>query len=129
MENRKSNEIEKEYNESTNKNILYKIKKWAKDKIRKLYNYFYNEQIKEHKKVMNKQQKEFEEEIMKEKVNFEKEKNKLEKEKEESIKSIEKDKIETIKKNNEKYDDIIANLEAIQNDREKLIEFFNNLTM
>ena len=33
MENRKSNEIDKEYNESTNKNILYKIKKWAKDKI------------------------------------------------------------------------------------------------
>ena len=86
-----------------------------------------DEKIKEHNIIIERQNNEFKNEIEKEKKNYEKEKQKIENEKKISLKLIKENKINKIKETNKKYEELFSNFEKIKNDKQKIIEFFNNL--
>ena len=118
--------IEKEYNKLKEKNLLYKLKRWEKilmEKFGKILSKFRS--IKGYKEEIKMQDEELNENIKKEMEIFELEKKMIEKEKEESIQKLETEKQNSIKANDKKYEEILAYLNSIKNDKEKLIEFLN----
>jgi hypothetical protein len=82
--------------------------------------------LKDYKEEFKKQNDEINENIKREMESLEVEKKLIEKEKEESIKKLEIEKQNSIKANDKKYEEILAYLNSIKNDREKLIEFLNS---
>jgi hypothetical protein len=64
--------------------------------------------------------------IKEENENFAKEREIIIKEKKESIKLIEQNKKCKINESNKKYRNILAYLDSIKNDKNKLIQFFQN---
>ena len=135
MEDKDFNNIEdKSFNENSleeyealeGKNLLYKLKRWEKNLLKKLRKFFLNISLyKEHKEEINKQNIKLNEDIKKEMENLEIEKKEIIKEKEESIKKLEIEKKKLIDENDKKYNEILIYLESIKNDRNKLIEFLN----
>jgi hypothetical protein len=135
MEDKDFNNIEdKSFNENSleeyealeGKNLLYKLKRWEKNLLKKLRKFFLNISLyKEHKEEINKQNIKLNEDIKKEMENLEIEKKEIIKEKEESIKKLEIEKKKLIDENDKKYNEILIFLESIKNDRNKLIEFLN----
>lgn len=135
MEDKDYNNIEdKSFNENSleeyealeGKNLLYKLKRWEKNLLKKLRKFFLNISLyKEHKEEINKQNIKLNEDIKKEMENLEIEKKEIIKEKEESIKKLEIEKKKLIDENDKKYNEILIYLESIKNDRNKLIEFLN----
>lgn len=119
--------IENEYNKLKEKNLLYKLKRWEKilmNKLEKILHKF--KLLKDYKEEIKKQNDEINENIKREMESLEVEKKLIEKEKEESIKKLEIEKQNSIKANDKKYEEILAYLNSIKNDREKLIEFLNS---
>jgi hypothetical protein len=119
--------IENEYNKLKEKNLLYKLKRWEKilmNKLGKILDKF--KLLKDYKEEIKKQNDEINENIKREMESLEVEKKLIEKEKEESIKKLEIEKQNSIKANDKKYEEILAYLNSIKNDREKLIEFLNS---
>ncbi len=119
--------IENEYNKLKEKNLLYKLKRWEKilmNKLGKILDKF--KLFKDYKEEIKKQNDEINENIKREMESLEVEKKLIEKEKEESIKKLEIEKQNSIKANDKKYEEILAYLNSIKNDREKLIEFLNS---
>lgn len=119
--------IENEYNKLKEKNLLYKLKRWEKilmNKLGKILDKF--KLLKDYKEEIKKQDDEINENIKREMESLEVEKKLIEKEKEESIKKLEIEKQNSIKANDKKYEEILAYLNSIKNDREKLIEFLNS---
>ena len=119
--------IENEYNKLKEKNLLYKLKRWEKilmNKLGKILDKF--KLLKDYKEEIKKQNDEINENIKREMESLEVEKKLIEKEKEESIKKLEIEKQNSIKANDKKYEVILAYLNSIKNDREKLIEFLNS---
>jgi len=115
-----------EYEALEGKNLLYKLKRWEKNLLKKLRKFFLNISLyKEHKEEINKQNIKLNEDIKKEMENLEIEKKEIIKEKEESIKKLEIEKKKLIDENDKKYNEILIYLESIKNDRNKLIEFLN----
>jgi hypothetical protein len=135
MEDKDFNNIEdKSFNENSleeyealeGKNLLYKLKRWEKNLLKKLRKFFLNISLyKEHKEEINKQNIKLNEDIKKEMEKLEIEKKEIIKEKEESIKKLEIEKKKLIDENDKKYNEILIYLESIKNDRNKLIEFLN----
>ena len=122
-------QIEEQYNSLLEKSIYSKLKRWEQKLLTKLRMIIKNnkESLEEHKQKMNEQKKELEEAIKKEKDNYVKRIEEIQKEKIESLKVIEKSTKEAIKENNEKYQQLLSKLEEIKDDKEKIMEFFNNL--
>lgn len=120
-----------EYYKEKIKEIPSKLKDFGKNLYGKFIDFFVNtkidEKIKEHNIIMERQNNEFKNEIEKEKKNYEKEKQKIENEKKISLKLIKENKINKIKETNKKYEELFSNFEKIKNDKQKIIEFFNNL--
>ena len=119
--------IENEYNKLKEKNLLYTLKRWEKilmNKLEKILHKF--KLLKDYKEEIKKQNDEINENIKREMESLEVEKKLIEKEKEESIKKLEIEKQNSIKANDKKYEEILAYLNSIKNDREKLIEFLNS---
>ena len=119
--------IENEYNKLKEKNLLYTLKRWEKilmNKLGKILDKF--KLLKDYKEEIKKQNDEINENIKREMESLEVEKKLIEKEKEESIKKLEIEKQNSIKANDKKYEEILAYLNSIKNDREKLIEFLNS---
>ena len=77
------------------------------------------EAIKENQKI-------FENQVKEEKENFAREKERIINEKKAQIKQIEIDKKKEINENNKKFKDLISYLDSIKNDKQKIIEFFQN---
>ena len=77
------------------------------------------EAIKENQKI-------FENQVKEEKENFAMEKERIINEKKAQIKQIEIDKKKEINENNKKFKDLISYLDSIKNDKQKIIEFFQN---
>ena len=127
IEDRSFNENSlEEYEALEGKNLLYKLKRWEKNLLKKLRKFFLNISLyKEHKEEINKQNIKLNEDIKKEMENLEIEKKEIIKEKEESIKKLEIEKKKLIDENDKKYNEILIYLESIKNDRNKLIEFLN----
>ena len=71
-------------------------------------------------------QKKFENQVKEEKENFAREKERIINEKKAQIKQIEIDKKKEINENNKKIKDLISYLDSIKNDKQKIIEFFQN---
>lgn len=71
-------------------------------------------------------QKKFENQVKEEKENFAREKERIINEKKAQIKQIEIDKKKEINENNKKFKDLISYLDSIKNDKQKIIEFFQN---
>ena len=127
MENKSFEEKRKTLEYLEEKSILYKLKRWEKNILKYLRNLFFkDETMTEHMKMMEEQKQYFNEEMKKENDNYEKESKKIEEEKKKDIFLIEENKNKIIEENNKKYNNLINYLESIRNDREKLIEFFNN---
>ena len=122
-------QIEKQYNSLLEKSIYCKLKRWEQKLLTQLRIIIKNnkEYLKEHTQKMNEQKKELEEAIKKEKDNYVKRIKEIQNEKIESLKVIEKNTKEAIKENNEKYQQLLSKLEEIKDDKEKIMEFFNNL--
>ena len=120
-----------EYYKEKIKEIPSKLIDFGKNLYGKFIDFFVNtkidEKIKEHNIIMERQNNEFKNEIEKEKKNYEKEKQKIENEKKISLKLIKENKINKIKETNKKYEELFSNFEKIKNDKQKIIEFFNNL--
>ena len=77
------------------------------------------EAIKENQKI-------FENQVKEEKENFAMEKERIINGKKAQIKQIEIDKKKEINENNKKFKDLISYLDSIKNDKQKIIEFFQN---
>jgi hypothetical protein len=120
-----------EYYKEKIKEIPSKLIDFGKNLYGKFINFFVNtetdERIKQHNLIMERQNNELKNEIEKEKKNYEKEKQKIENEKKISLKLIKENKINKIKETNKKYEELFSNFEKIKNDKQKIIEFFNNL--
>lgn len=71
-------------------------------------------------------QKKFENQVKEEKENFAREKERIINEKKAQIIQIEIDKKKEINENNKKFKDLISYLDSIKNDKQKIIEFFQN---
>lgn len=111
------------------KSLLYRLKRWEKELLKKLKKFFYKDKVmKEHIKVMEDQKKYYNEEIKKENENYEKISKEIEENKKKEINLIEDNKNKIIQEKNKKYNDLIIYLESIKNDKNKLIDFFNNYT-
>ena len=109
------------------KSLIYKLKRWEKNILNYLRRFFFkDEKMKQHVRKMEEQKQYFDEKIKKENNNFDRESKEIEQEKKRELNLIEEKKNNTIKNNTQKYNDIILYLEKIKNDKEKLIEFFNN---
>ena len=120
-----------EYYKEKIKEIPSKLIDFGKNLYGKFINFFVNtetdERIKKHNLIMKRKKEEFENEIKKEIMNYEKEKERIENEKKISLKLIKENKINKIKETNKKYEELFSNFEKIKNDKQKIIEFFNNL--
>lgn len=119
--------IQNEYEALVEKSLMYRLKRWEKNlmkKLRMLYNSYIF--IKEYKEKIKKQNEELNKEIKKEMANLENEKKEIIKQKDESIKNIEIRKQNLIKENDQKYNKIFSDLESIKNDKNKLIEYLKN---
>ena len=120
-----------EYYKEKIKEIPSKLIDFGKNLYGKFINFFVNtetdERIKKHILIMKRKKEEFENEIKKEIMNYEKEKERIENEKKISLKLIKENKINKIKETNKKYEELFSNFEKIKNDKQKIIEFFNNL--
>jgi len=121
-----------EYYKEKIKEIPSKLIDFGKNLYGKFIDFFVNTKIdekikEEHNIIMERQNNEFKNEIEKEKKNYEKEKQKIENEKKISLKLIKENKINKIKETNKKYEELFSNFEKIKNDKQKIIEFFNNL--
>lgn len=121
-----------EYYKEKIKEIPSKLIDFGKNLYGKFIDFFVNTKIdekikEEHNIIMERQNNEFKNEIEKEKKNYEKEKQKIENEKKISLKLIEENKINKINETNKKYEELFSNFEKIKNDKQKIIEFFNNL--
>ena len=109
------------------KSLIYKLKRWEKNILNYLRRFFFkDEKMKQHMRKMEEQKQYFDEKIKKENNNFDRVSKEIEQEKKRELNLIEEKKNNTIKNNTQKYNDIILYLEKIKNDKEKLIEFFNN---
>ena len=109
------------------KSLIYKLKRWEKNILNYLRRFFFkDEKMKQHVRKMEEQKQYFDEKIKKENNNFDRVSKEIEQEKKRELNLIEEKKNNTIKNNTQKYNDIILYLEKIKNDKEKLIEFFNN---
>ena len=118
--------IQNEYDELKEKSILYKLKRWEKNlmkKLKKMLAYFYL--IKEQREEIKKQNIQLDEDIKKEMEIFEIEKKEIIQAKEESIKKIEIEKEKLIQEDDKKYHEILEYLNSIKDDKNKLIEFLN----
>ena len=71
-------------------------------------------------------QKKFDNQVKEEKENFAREKERIINEKKAQIIQIEIDKKKEINENNKKFKDLISYLDSIKNDKQKIIEFFQN---
>ena len=109
------------------KSLISKLKRWEKNILNYLRRFFFkDEKMKQHMRKMEEQKQYFDEKIKKENNNFDRVSKEIEQEKKRELNLIEEKKNNTIKNNTQKYNDIILYLEKIKNDKEKLIEFFNN---
>ena len=119
MEGKSLKEQKEFLEELEEKKLYYRLKRWEKKIFKYLKNLFYkDENIKGHIKNMEEQEKQFENEVKEENNNYEILREKIE------IEKIEEKKNEIIKEKEQKYNNIIAKLESIKNDRAKIIEFF-----
>ena len=119
-------QIQNEYNKLEEKNILYRLKRWEKNLIKKLKRILANFYlIKQQKEEIKKQNIQLDEEIKKEMEMFEMEKKEIIQSKEESIKKIEIEKEKLIQEDDKKYNEILEYLNSIKYDKNKLIEFLN----
>lgn len=118
--------IQSEYNRLREKSVLYKLKRWEKNLMKKLRKLYLNITfIFEQKKEIKRQNQILNEEIKKEMDNLEIEKKEIIQEKEASIKKMEIEKEKIIKENEKKLTDILSYLDSIKNDKNKLIEFLS----
>lgn len=127
MEGKSLKEQEEFLEHLEEKNLYYKLKRWELKIFKYLKRLFYKDQnIKDHIKKMAEQEKNFEIDVQKENANYEKLSKEIEEAKKKEIEIIEKNKNEIIEEKEKKYNNIISKLEEIKNDREKIIEFFEN---
>ncbi len=127
MESNIQNIIKTKLNELEEKSKLYKLKRYEKKLMKKYRNILLLNDKKELIiEKMKESEKNFEKTIKEENENFSKEKEIIIKEKKESIKLIERNKKCKINESNKKYRNILAYLDSIKNDKNKLIQFFQN---
>jgi hypothetical protein len=125
----KSLEEQKEFLEQLEeKSLYYKLKRWEKKVFKYLRNLFYKDNnIKEHIERMAEHEKQYEKDVQEENEDYEEKRKEIEEDKKKEIELIEKEKNKIIEKKENEYNKIINKLESIKNDREKIIEFFNNI--
>jgi len=112
------------------KSIIYRLKRWEKELMKKLKNLISSFKFfKEHKEEIKRQNIKLNEDIKKEMENLEIEKKEIIQKKEESIIKMEIDKQNLIKANDEKYNEILTYINSIKNDKTKLIEFLKKGTI
>ena len=127
MESNIQNIIKTKLNELQEKSKLYKLRRYEKKLMKKYRNILLVNDKKELIiEKLKESEKNFEKKIKEEKENFAKKKEKILKEKKESIKLIEQNKKCKINEINKKYRNILAYLDSIKNDKNKLIQFFQN---
>lgn len=127
MESNIQNIIKTKLNELKEKSKLYKLRRYEKKMMKKYRNILLLNDKKELIiEKMKESEKNFEKKIKEENENFAKEKEIIIKEKKESIKLIEQNKKFKINESNKKYRNILAYLDSIKNDKNKLIQFFQN---
>lgn len=126
-EEEKYEQIKEEYDKLVEKSLYYKLKRWEKNLMKKLRSFYLSlKYIKEYREEIKRQNEKLNEDIKKEMDSFEKEKEEIINRKNESIKQIEIKKQNLITENDTKYKKIITYLEAIKNDKNKLIEFLSD---
>ena len=116
-------EIKIKYEELKEKKSMFKLKRYEKILLKKYNKYFLNENF---IKLIKEQKNEYYETIAKENIEFEQEREKLRIEREEAIKKIEDETNNIIQENKKKYEKLFNYLNEIKNDKDKLIEYFNN---
>lgn len=116
-------EIKIKYEELKEKKSMFKLKRYEKILLKKYNKYFLNENFIKH---IKEQKNEYYEKIAKENIEFEQEREKLRIEREEAIKKIEDETNNIIQENKKKYEKLFNYLNEIKNDKDKLIEYFNN---
>lgn len=116
-------EIKIKYEELKEKKSMFKLKRYEKILLKKYNKYFLNENF---IKLIKEQKNEYYEKIAKENIEFEQEREKLRIEREEAIKKIEDETNNIIQENKKKYEKLFNYLNEIKNDKDKLIEYFNN---
>ena len=116
-------EIKIKYEELKEKKSMFKLKRYEKILLKKYNKYFLNENFIKH---IKEQKNEYYEKIAKENIEFEQEREKLRIEREETIKKIEDETNNIIQENKKKYEKLFNYLNEIKNDKDKLIEYFNN---
>ena len=127
MESNIQNIIKTKLNELQEKSKLYKLRRYEKKLMKKYRNILLVNDKKELIiEKLKESEKNFEKKIKEENENFAKEKEIILKEKKESIKLIEQNKKCKINEINKKYRNILAYLDSIKNDKNKLIQFFQN---
>ena len=127
MENDIINNIKTKLNELVEKNSLYKLKRYEKKLMKKYRKILISNDKKELiAEKMKENQKIFEKSIQEENENFNREKNLIEKEKKEMIRTIENKTKSKIYENEIKYKRLLSQLELIQNDKNKIIDFLKN---
>ena len=115
-----------------NKNLLYKLKKYEKkllNYLRKLFKKSNTDIIEEHIEHMEKYENEYNEAVKKENKNYEIKSKEISNNRQKELNVIEEKKNKVIKDNKTLYNDILSYLESIKDDKEKLINFFNNSTL
>ena len=115
--------IKIKYEELKEKKSMFKLKRYEKILLKKYNKYFLNENFIKH---IKEQKNEYYEKIAKENIEFEQEREKLRIEREEAIKKIEDETNNIIQENKKKYEKLFNYLNEIKNDKDKLIEYFNN---
>ena len=115
--------IKIKYEELKEKKSMFKLKRYEKILLKKYNKYFLNENF---IKLIKEQKNEYYEKIAKENIEFEQEREKLRIEREEAIKKIEDETNNIIQENKKKYEKLFNYLNEIKNDKDKLIEYFNN---
>lgn len=118
------------------KNEIMKGIEFLKEKILSFFALFSKEKVKtdspfDAKKgiileAINQSQKEYEKEVKEEEEKFKKEKEVILIQKSEEIKKIEYNKKKEIEQDNKKYKNLLAYLDSIKNDKNKIVEFLKN---
>ena len=120
-------------------NISNEIKKrieFLKEKILSFFSFFSKEKVKKDSLIdekkgliieaINQSQKKYEKEEKEEEEKFKKEKEIILIQKNEEIKKIENNKKKEIEQDNKKHKNLLAYLDSIKNDKNKIIEFLQN---